>query len=356
MMKKKYCCILIMILLCLLLPETFAAEDLSNRIIANGTVAAVYYTDLTAPYSGTLLPFDLEPGDWVEEGELLFELMTITLRAQEEGKISFLFVEEGDDADAAMNRYGALGALEPAVQKIIQATTQGAFNRDENKLLRIGETLYFQSTETNGTDGTGRVIAVNGSEYTVEILSGDADLGKILTLYRKNTFENRDNVGRGKVVRRNPIPIVGSGRVVQINVQPGQGVIAGEAILTLMGQDADQGARPEVKTAASGVISRVMVTPGQQVWKGQVLARIEQTEQTEVIAQVDEIYLENIKVGDVLPVTLDMKEDVILQGTVTEISGLGVTRQNAAYFDVHLSIPERNVPLGASASVYLPRK
>ena len=214
----------------------------------------------------------------------------------------------------------------------------------------------FQSTETNGADGTGRVIAVNGSEYTVEILSGEAGLGKMLTLYRKNTFENRDNVGRGKVVRRNPISIVGTGRVAQINIRPGQRVAAGEAILTLMGQDADQGARPEIKTASPGVISRVMVTPGQQVWKGQMLARIEQTEQIEVIAQVDEIYLEDIKVGDMLPVTLDMKEEIVMQGTVTEISGLGAARQNAAYFDVHLSIPERNVPLGASASVYLPKK
>ena len=141
-MKKKNYCILIMVLLCLLLPDAFAAEDLSNRIIANGTVAAVHHTDLTAPYSGTLLPFDLEPGDRVEEGALLFELMTTTLRAQEEGKISFLFVEEGDDADAVMRRYGALGALKPVIQKLVQATTQGAFNREENKLLQIGEILY----------------------------------------------------------------------------------------------------------------------------------------------------------------------------------------------------------------------
>ena len=40
-------------------------------------------------------------------------------------------------------------------------------------------------------------------------------------------------------------------------------------------------------------------------------------------------------------------------GTVTEISALGVTRQNAAYYTVHVSIPASSGRLGASASVYL---
>ena len=42
-------------------------------------------------------------------------------------------------------------------------------------------------------------------------------------------------------------------------------------------------------------------------------------------------------------------------GTVTEISALGVTRQNAAYYSVHVSIDDSSVMLGQSASVYLPK-
>ena len=41
--------------------------------------------------------------------------------------------------------------------------------------------------------------------------------------------------------------------------------------------------------------------------------------------------VKNIKVGDELPVTLDTDETSILTGTVTEISALGNTIQNAAY-------------------------
>ena len=75
----------------------------------------------------------------------------------------------------------------------------------------------------------------------------------------------------------------------------------------------------------------------------------------EIIAEVDEIDMGSLKVGDVIPCTLDMNEESVFNGTVTEISALGVTRQNAAYFTVHLSIDVK-APLGASASIYLPKK
>ena len=49
-----------------------------------------------------------------------------------------------------------------------------------------------------------------------------------------------------------------------------------------------------------------------------------------------------------------MQPDNVLIATVTRISALGVSRQNAAYFTVRASIPAGSGPLGASASMYLP--
>ena len=51
--------------------------------------------------------------------------------------------------------------------------------------------------------------------------------------------------------------------------------------------------------------------------------------------------------------TLDVNKAQVLNGTVTEISALGVTKQNAAYYTVHVSIPSGSGRLGASASIYL---
>ena len=121
-----------------------------------------------------------------------------------------------------------------------------------------------------------------------------------------------------------------------------------------MGQDAPFGASPDVKAPAEGVVASVPVASGQQVWKGQLLARIYRTDALEIVAEVDEMDLGDLKVGDTLPVTLDTDESRILTGTVTEISSLGTQRQNAAYFTIHVTVQQPGMMLGQSASVYLP--
>ena len=56
-----------------------AEPDLTKYSIANGVVQSSDYDDLTAPSSGTILPFDWEAGDTVTTGDTLFEIMTQNL-------------------------------------------------------------------------------------------------------------------------------------------------------------------------------------------------------------------------------------------------------------------------------------
>ena len=121
-----------------------------------------------------------------------------------------------------------------------------------------------------------------------------------------------------------------------------------------MAQDADAGAKAAISAPADGVVGTVAVSPGQQVWKGQLLCRVWRSGTTEVVAEVDEMDLGNLSVGDQIPVTMDTDESRVLTGTVTEISALGNTKQNAAYYNVHLSVNDTGLMLGQSASVYLP--
>ena len=99
------------------------------------------------------------------------------------------------------------------------------------------------------------------------------------------------------------------------------------------------------------------VTSGQQVWKGELLCRLYLTDELEVVADVDEVDLHGLAVGDPVYVTLDTDQDTVLSGQVTEISSLGVTRTNAAYYTVHVSVgTSGSMLLGQSASLYLPGK
>ena len=71
------------------------------------------------------------------------------------------------------------------------------------------------------------------------------------------------------------------------------------------------------------MIGTLAVQPGQQVYEGQLLARLMLVDKLEVVAQVDEVNLKNLYVGDKVSVTLDMDESNVLTGTVTEIGNLG---------------------------------
>lgn len=339
--------------LLLLTSSAMAAEDLSGYAIANGTVTAVRFVDVTAPYSGTLGTFDLSAGDRVNAGDELFSMLLTTVYAPEAGTVTF-FSASGDDATGIMSHYGALASIEPTQPIQIIASTAGAYNSRENHLLYVGETLYFRSSGTDREEGSGKVIRVDGNNYVVDVLEGDFDIGETFTLYRNDRYENRDNVGRGTVSRRNPLSLTGIGRVYELLAADGDMVEVNAPVMTLMSADAAPDASPVVAAPQDAVVAAVAVSPGQQVWKGQMLARLYLTEELEVVAEVDEIDLHGLRIGDRLPVTLDTDQNVVLYGTVTEISALGVTRQNAAYYTVHVAL-DTDALLGASASVYLPK-
>ena len=59
---------------------------------ANASIVAPATYKLTAPFAGTLLPFDLMQGDTVEEGEILFALDTTPVYAAQSGTVAAVFV------------------------------------------------------------------------------------------------------------------------------------------------------------------------------------------------------------------------------------------------------------------------
>lgn len=333
-----------------------AETDLTAYSIANGQVAAVEFVDIVAPYSGVLEPFDLEAGDAVAEGDGLFGLVTAKLTAPEEGRVTWIFGQAGERAEDVCARYGAVVSMEPAQDQRIMASSAAAYNDEENRTLHVGEIVYFQSAKGDKEEGAGRVISVSGENFVVDILTGVFETGETLTLYRDDDYDNKEKVGKGAVVRRDPVSLAGGGVIAEVLVEEGESVQAGQVVATLAGYDADVGASPLVTAPAAGVAAMVPVSSGQQVWKGQLLARIFCTDEMEIVVQADEVYLKNIEVGDELPVTLDTDDETVLTGTVTEISALGMTVQNAAYFTVHLSVDGADdLMLGQSAKVYLPK-
>lgn len=341
----------VLLTLMLLLPAMAMGDE--NRISANGTVECVHVYQLTAPYSGVLKPFDWNSGDRVSRGETLFEMDTLKVYAPAEGTVEGLFAQKGDLAENVLAQYGCLAVLERTLPQIINASTTGAYNDPENRLIHVGEKVYFEQSNDKDNQGEGRVISVSDDQYVVEMTEGDFELKDQVKLFRDEKHGTKSAIGQGNVARAADVTVSGSGRVLNVAVHQGEKVQKGQLLFELAAQDALADADSLLSSPADGAIE-VCAASGQQVYMGQVIGKVHDLSAFQVTAQVDEVDLGMVQVGDTLSVTLDRYPDVELTGVVTQIAALGQTRQNAAYFGVTLSLSTTMELLpGMSATVWL---
>lgn len=331
-----------------------AEESVATSATANANVVASRTVHVTAPFAGTLLPFSVSEGDTVAEDETLFILDTVKVYAPQSGTLGGMFANEGDNAESVMQRYGALCTIEAENTFYLDASSANAYyNNKKNKLLHVGETLYLKEGDEKGT---GIVTSVSQMKYTVEILTGDYDMGDTVKCYRDSAYANDSDTGSGQVMRLDDILVNGSGRVFAVHKKAGDKVAAGDLLFEMIDtSSAPDTESREIVSSTAGAIQALHVLPGAQVYKGQLLCEVADLSNLELSVQMDEVYLSKISVGSVLTYVFDAFPDRVLQGSVTEIKPLGATRQNAAYFDVRVSLPsDANLLPGMNATVTIP--
>jgi len=320
----------LLLALCLLTSGALAAT-------ANASIVAPVTYKLTAPFAGTLLPFDLAQGDAVDAGELLFALDTTPVYAAQDGTAAAVFVIEGDDGTGAQNQYGAMAYIEPEYPLYIDADNEEAYDKDENFYQHVGETVYLK---WNTTTGTGMITKVNGDDYIVEIHSGDFDPDDTVRCFRESHHPQGSEIGRGKVKRYADIPVNAVGRVAKVHVQPGDPVETGDLLFEMIDAQSAPGVSPEIFAPVSGAVTQLAAVSGAQVYRGQLLCEIADLSLLELSVELDELDLTSVSVGDSLSYTLDAYGDKVFTGTVTKVRPLGTKRQNATYFDVRVTAPQ----------------
>ncbi len=344
-MKKKAA---VSLLLALMLTLTCAAALAAT---ANASIIAPHTVKVTAPYAGTLLPFDLEAGDSVTAGDVLFTMDAAPIYAPQDGKVAAVFAEVGDDAAGIAAHYGAVAVIEPVNPLFVDASTRDAYNDPENRYIHTGETVYLKC---GSEKGTGRVTSVSGSSYAVEILTGEYDIGDTIRIFREDGFDSDSELGRGKATRYADAVVSAQGRIAAVHVKPGDSVKTGDLLFEVVDTSAPAGASRDIASSVDGAVTMLYATPGAQVYRGMLLCEIADLTRLELSAEIDEIDVGALRVGDTLSYTLDAYPDKTFSGTITEIRPIGTAKQNAAYFDVRISVPEGSSFLpGMNATVTL---
>ncbi|MBE5798701.1 MAG: HlyD family efflux transporter periplasmic adaptor subunit [Clostridiales bacterium] len=319
---------------------------------ANAVIVAPETAKVIAPFSGTLRPFDLTQGETVAGGDVLFEIDTIPVYAQQAGVVGAVLAVEGDDASGVISRHGAIAVIEPELALYIDADTDYAYDDDDNRYLHAGETLYLKC---GNEKGVGRVTSVNGEDYIVEILEGAYDVGDTIRCFRESAMPSDSETGRGKAKRYPDVTVQASGRVAKVHVQSGDKVAVGDLLFEMIDAQSARDASPVISAPVSGAVTLMQVVTGAQVYRGMLLCEIADLTTLELSAEIDELDLSVIREGDMLSYTLDAYGDQVFTGTITEIRPIGTARQNATYFDVRITAPQDAAVLpGMNATVMLP--
>ncbi|MBR1408433.1 MAG: efflux RND transporter periplasmic adaptor subunit [Clostridia bacterium] len=324
-----------------LFPLLLLFPVLALAATADAIVIAPHTVKLTAPFSGTLLPFDVQEGDVVTAGQALFKMDTLPVYATQSGIVSDVFAAVGDDAAGVAERYGGLAALEPTNAMYIDDSNKEAHDDAQSKWLHAGETLYLKR---NNDRGTGRVTMVNGDDYIVEILSGPFKAGDTVRCYRESSYSTDSETGRGKVRRYPDIRVNGRGRVAAVHIAAGDRVEAGDLLFEMVSSDSAKDFSAEISAPVGGAVSTLAVRSGAQVLRGQLLAEVADLSRLELSCDLDEIDYASVHVGDSLSFTLDAYPGRTFSGTVTLLRPIGEKRTNATYFDLRLTLPT-DVPL-----------
>jgi multidrug efflux pump subunit AcrA (membrane-fusion protein) len=301
------------------------AADETYAFSAKGSIAAPNWETVAAPVGGQAGNFDWRPGDAVAAGAVAVALTPTQVFAADDGVVRGLRADQGDQAAQVIAQYGALCRIERDTVRQVQATTTSAYDKAENRDVRVGDVLrVLQGFGDNEVSGVGTVIqsAAPGA-FVVEMEQGDFDLEETVKLYRGagEDFKSKDQVGKGKVSRPPTLAVLGDGCVAAVLVEEGQRVTRGQPLFTLDAASARHAEPPALEAAfgRGGVIQEVLIRPGQFVVQGQALMTVLPTDALEAALDVDELDIAKVHVGQSVRVAVDAYPGETRIGAVREI-------------------------------------
>jgi multidrug efflux pump subunit AcrA (membrane-fusion protein) len=319
------------LVLALLLSGTALGESVSLE----GTVVPASTVLVTAPIGGTVAEVCVEAGQAVRAGDVLCRLRTNGVYAQEAGTVTGIFAQEGDDAETVAGEYGAVLYLQGAVRYRLSASVDQAYESQETKEVRVGETVYLAGRTSTDRKGEGVIIAADGSSFTVEVTKGSFFPRDTVDVYRDSAFSYKLKLGRGTVSLVNPVAVTAAGAIVNIAVEDGQHVKRGQLLLeTLDGSfDGLISTGDTIVAPWDGVVASVSAAAGGSLTKGAEVAVIWSEDTLRAEFLVPEADRNSLRVGDPVTIELVSAEDLkTYPGTVTFLSAVAAEGESSVCY------------------------
>lgn len=329
---------------------------MADSTALSGTVVATQTETVVAHAGGTVEAVYVSVGDHVQAGDRLATIATTKVYAKEDGT-AYVFGESGDAADTVAARYGAVAYIEPAYAFTISASTRYAYDAEENLHIHPGEKVYLRSSQK--VTGEGVVTIVNGSSYTVEVLSGDFETGDQVFIFRDESYTAATRIGRGNTSQASISAYEGSGCIVSYAVTNGQQVKKGDLLFETIEGDLAPGtpASCDILATSDGVVSSMNLSVGESISASAAAAVISPDSSLRVEVEVTESDLTHMTIGDQVKVEYIYVSNGELTslGTIEKISLLGEAAsdesEESSYTATILLDDTQNIRYGMNALV-----
>lgn len=330
---------------------TCSTAALAETVSFDGTVTASYTHEVYAASSAVVEDVPVNVGDSVDASDRIASLRTTKVYAEENGTICAIFGQVGSSTATLTENYGAAIYMESDVIYTVSASTSDAYNSVECKLVYVGETVYLRSRSEESRAGTGVITSVSGTDYTINVLSGEFLIGENVNVYRTETYADDQRIGRGSVERNAPVAVTGSGRIVSIAVSVGDAVKQGDLLMeTLEGS----GSSAIMNAEVSGIVAELNAVQGAALEENAVAAVIWPNDAMQIEATINESDLQYIHPGDTVDLVFDWNADSgeTITGTVTSISALSSAEDDDTVFTAYVSFtPTDSVRYGMNVTV-----
>ena len=340
-----------------------SACAMADTITFTGIVTASETYEVYAPIGGTVEKVEGEVGQRVKPDDVIVRLSTTKVYAEESGTVTGVFGQPGDNAETVAEKYGAVMVIEGESVYSIAASTDNAYNSTATKFVHVGENVYLSCYSDGKHTGTGVITAIEGTDYTVRVTSGEFLIGETVNIYRGDSAVSTQRIGRGTLNRLSPTAVTGTGSIVSFAVSAGDTVGRGDLLFeTLDGSfDGLYMSGSDIAAGIEGTISQVSAQQGGKIEKDSVVAVLYPESAMRVEAQIEEANLASIAVGDPVSIELvwNQDEEVTYNGTIAMISAIadsGATDaadgDSAVTYTVYIDFtPDENTRYGMSAVV-----
>ena len=319
-------------LLLVILSLSLATAAMARTVTADGIVVSAGSVIVSSAVGGTVAEVAVSAGDTVAAGDTLVTLTPSGIHALQDGTVR-LFGSVGDNAADIVAQYGAIAYVEPALRYTISASTRNAYSAEANRIIHPGETVYLRATENAQLTGTGRVTAVSGSSYTVEVLAGNLESGYSVNIFRLEDYSAASRIGRASVALKDPVAYTAEGLIAAFCVKDGAQVKKGDVLFeTVTGScPADVSGLTKVTAPVAGVVSSVSPGSGTTFSAGTAVAEIYPDEQLRIEASVPESDLALFTVGREVSIELNYLDngEYTVPGVIEKVSRIGADSASA---------------------------